>query len=84
MNLTFITMALVAGAALSTPALAYRGYDSRYEVRYDWATVVDVDPIIERSSRPAVRSGSASPQASNSNPARPGSSASGPISTRAR
>jgi len=56
-NLTFITMALVAGAALSTPALAYRGdyYDSRYEVRYDWATVVDVDPIIERSSRPVNR-----------------------------
>lgn len=55
-NTALITMALTAGVALSTPALAYRNdYGRNNDVRYDWATVVDVDPIIERSRRPVSR-----------------------------
>lgn len=53
-NVAFISMALAAGVALSTPALARPDY-GRYETRYDWATVVDVDPIVERSRRPVSR-----------------------------
>ena len=53
-NVAFISMALAAGVALSTPALARPDY-GRYDTRYDWATVVDVDPIVERSRRPVSR-----------------------------
>lgn len=50
-----ITLALAAGVALSGPALARRGDDRYYDVRYDWATVIDVDPIVERTRRPVSR-----------------------------
>ncbi|UXI67288.1 glycine zipper 2TM domain-containing protein [Tahibacter amnicola] len=48
------TLVLAAGLALASPAFAYQRADY-YGPRYDWATVVDVDPIIERSRYPVSR-----------------------------
>ncbi|MDC8015595.1 glycine zipper 2TM domain-containing protein [Tahibacter soli] len=51
------TLALAAGLAFAGSAMAWQdGYYSRgRDVGYDWATVVDVDPIVESNRRPVSR-----------------------------
>ncbi len=50
-------MALALGIGLAGPALAWNDdyYGRRSEVRYDYARVVDVEPIVDRDRRPVRR-----------------------------
>ncbi|MEO8670922.1 MAG: glycine zipper 2TM domain-containing protein [Tahibacter sp.] len=49
------TVAMAVGLAFAGSALAWNGSGNRYEeARFDWARVVRVDPVVERSRVPVA------------------------------